>query len=497
MKTLSDHDPEQNLGAKTTESMIWFTSLPMLMNVIRFANSILLARLLVPRDFGIVGVASIMVYYTNNLSNFGLGNAIVQRKHIDDDHLNTFFTVNLGISILLCLGFILSASRIAEFFKMKELTEVITIFSSIFIITAFYTVAQTKLRRELGFKAIALNDMIKILISMPVSLLMAFYGFGYWALIVSGLGASLIATIALSFHAKISFRIRYTKKAFRDLRNFASWNFFSLQVRLLSEYVDKLVIGKVSGATTLGYYEKSFGITQMPYEQMANKLGAIAFSTFSRCQSEPDELRYYFRRMLTLLTFLAFPIFIGLLGVSKPFVLVLLGDKWAPMIPSFKILAVAFLVSSLTSLFSTLNITCGNYQRNIMQRAVCLVILVAALPFAARYGITMVAVVVLGHNVLFLLLTANLSRRVVQFSWRDILNCLLPSTAGTALMFLAIKVSAMWISAYSFLNLVLLIVTGITIYTMWFLLTRFQEWKFLQEKTKKIYRQNMRHKKTL
>lgn len=477
------HEPPQALVSKTTESMIWFTTLPMLLHVVRFASSVLLARLLEPRDFGIVGIASILVYYTNNLSHFGLGNAIVQRKDINDDHLNTFFTMNLSISFLLFMGFIAAAPWMADFFEMQELTAVITVFSSIFLMTSFYTIAYTKLRRELGFRAIALNEAIKVLVSMPVSLLLAAYGFGYWALIVAMLSSTLVATVSLCLRAKISYRLRYTNKAFMELLNYASWNFFSLQVRLLSEYIDKLLIGKISGAAILGYYEKSFGIAQMPHEQMANKLGAIAFSTFSRSQTDPHELRHYFLRMLTILTFLALPIFVGLLAISEPFVLALLGAKWAPMIPSFQILLVAFLVSSISSLFSTLNVTCGFYKKDILLRLASLVGLIGILPLAVRHGLAAVAFAVLVHNLLYLLFAVGLSRRIVSYSWQDLFTSLFPAVAGACLVFLAVRAAEAWLAGPgSFFNLALLALTGVATYVLWFLGTRFRAWQFIRIK---------------
>lgn len=483
MNDKSRQDSCRDLGAKTAESMIWFTTLPMLLHVVRFANSILLARLLEPRDFGVVGIVSILVYYTNNLSTFGLGNAIVQRKDINDDHLSTFFTMNFGVSVVLCFGFIGIAPMMADFFGMEELAAVIKVFSAIFVITSFYTIAHTKLRRELDFRAIALNEATKVLISMPISLMLAAYGFGYWALIVSMLGSTLIATTTICLRAKISFRLRYNKRAFMDLLNYASWNFFALQVRLLSEYLDKLLVGKISGATILGYYEKSFGISQMPYEQMANKLGAIAFSTFSRCQGNAQELRHYFRRMLTILAFLALPVFVGLLAISEPFVLALLGPKWKPMIPSFQILLVAFLFSSISSLFSTLNVTCGSYKRDILLRTVCLAVLVVVLLLVARQGLVAVAYAVLGHNLLFLFLAVGLSRRIVSYSWQDMASSLFPAVVGAGLMYFGVRVGAIWLAEPdSLIHLFFLALLGACIYSAWFLLTRFQVWQFIRVK---------------
>lgn len=481
--TAKEQNEETSIIGKTNESLIWYTILPAAMQIVRFGNSIILARILSPRDFGIIGIASIITFYCNNLSTFGLGNAIVQRKEITNEHINTFFTFNLIISIILCLSFVLGAKSIADFFKIEELTKVMIFSSLIFILTSFYTVGYTKLRRNLSFKHLSLNEVTKTLSSMAISLPLALAGYQYWSILIASLGSVAIATVTISLRAKLLPRLSFSKQAFHELFNFACWNFFSQQIRLLSEYIDKLIIGKLLGATPLGYYEKSFGIAQMPNEQIANKVSVVAFSTFSRCQGNIGELRYYFDRIFTTSTFVIFPIYFGLFAISDDFILVLLGQKWQTMIPTFRILLAAFMVSSLSALFSTVNISCNNYKIDTWIRLVCLTVVVPVIVMGAHLGIEMVALAILAHNALFLFCSMQLAKRTLALSTLAILKLLLPAFAGASIMLLFLMIFQKYVfSAINGKNLFAQILFGATSYALWFLLTDFKSWRFLKDK---------------
>jgi len=471
------------IGQRTTESLLWFTIFPFALQLVRFVNSILLARLLSPSDFGIIGIASVIVFYCNNLSNFGLGNAIVQRKEIRPEHLNTFFAFNLSISMLLCLAFILGAQSIASFFNIPELAEVMRVFSLMFIITALHTMGYTKLRRELAFRQLALNEATKTVLAIAISLPLALAGFQYWSMLLALLASSMIATITISLRARLLPRFAVNRDALKDLLGFASWNFFSLQIRLLGEYLDKLIVGKVLGVAPLGFYEKAFGLAQMPYENIANKISTVAFSTFSQCQSGMEEVQHYFFRTFTAAAFLLFPLYIGLFTVADTFVLVLLGEKWQAMIPSFRILLLAFLLASLGSIFSTINVTCGSHRQDSKLRLYCLVFLVPALLLAVRHGVEAVSVVVLIHNALFLCSSMLLARASYALPVLRLARGILPALAGAGLMAVAIFILKKYLlGSDSPISLLACVVMGGCLYGLWFWYGDFASWSFIKEK---------------
>lgn len=476
-----------NTGEKTTESIIWFTTLPAALQGIRFVNSIILARILSPNDFGIMGIASVIIYYCNNLSSFGIGNAIVQREEINDDHMSAFFSFNLIVSCFLFCLFFFCSQWIATFFKIPELNDVIRIFSFIFIITAFYTTAYTKLRKDLLFKYIAIVEAIKVAVAVPTSLFFALNGCQYWSMVYGILLSNIVATVVINFKASYVPKMNFKLNVLFDLIHFASWNFLAVQIRLLGMYVDKLIIGKFLGPVSLGFYEKSFGLASMPHEHMASKISSIAFSTFSQCQSDKQELVYYLKKNIVICSFVVFPFFIGLYSIADNFVLVLLGDKWVPMIPTFKVLLFAFMVSSITEIISTLNISCGSYRYQIAFRCFFVLILVLFVLLMVKNGIVYVAWVILAHNVLFFFVSFALLRKVVSYSFSNFAKTICPAFAGSMLILLAVNIVTKMASLDScMMTLIISVFTGVLVYSFWFMFFSFKEWNFLKVKALKI-----------
>ena len=167
----------------TRSQLYWNTLLRIPAQVINFVISILVARLLMPRDFGIMGITMMIIGYTNLFTNFGFVEAIIQKNIHDKKILNSIFTFNLTISCLLAGGFYLIAGLIADFFNTPEAMMVIRVMSIVFIITAFPIVPNAILRRDMKFKAVAIFDLIQAILMSIITLLLAYKGFEYWALV--------------------------------------------------------------------------------------------------------------------------------------------------------------------------------------------------------------------------------------------------------------------------------------------------------------------------
>ena len=478
MKKISSED----LGQKTKESLIWNISLSGVFQIVRFAISIVIARILDPKDFGIMGISSILIFYANSLSTFGFITALVQKKEISLKHINSLFTIDLGVSVFLTLSTCILAVPVAHFFNTPELRNVFWVLSSVFMITAFYDTPAALLRRDLSFKLHAKIDLVRGIVQSLSTLLLAYLGFAYWSLVIGLVLANLSGSIIINYRSAWIPKIQYDSKAVKEMFNFASWNFVAAQVRLLNDYIDKFIIGKFLGPITLGFYEKSFGVAFMPVENVAYKIGGVMFSTFSRSQTDKKQLENYLGKSIITISVCCFPIFIGLVSVAPYFVVPLFGEKWAPMLPSFKILLIAFLVSSLSYIINTFNIATGRHREQIIRRACCLIFLVVPCLLVVKLGIEMVAIVVLGYQILFLFVSFQLTREKISVTWSRFLYWLSPAFSGSIIMFFAVTFSAnSFFSKVNLTNLILLVTLGGLIYTAWLLLINFPQSKFLKD----------------
>jgi teichuronic acid exporter len=176
-------DIKKDIGNKTKESLIWSTFLPAVFQLLLLAVSILIARILSPEDFGIMGIASIIIFYSDSFSSFGFSTVLIQKENISREHVNTVFTINLSISICLLLLTCILSKTAAIFFNVPELRTVFPVMSFIFIITTFYTIPETLLRRDMHFKSISKIEYIKGTSQSLIALLLAWLSFQYWSLV--------------------------------------------------------------------------------------------------------------------------------------------------------------------------------------------------------------------------------------------------------------------------------------------------------------------------
>ncbi len=280
----------EEIADKTRKSLLWFTIVPFTMQVLRFGISILLARILSPSDFGLIGIISVLLYYCDSFSDFGFSKAIVQKKSIIQEHYSIFFTFNIVVSMCFFVAAQGFSGSIASFFETQDIGEALQVFSFLFLITAVSAGPLVKLKRELNFKAIAIIQAIRMSITMTLSLILALKGFAFWSIIYAMLFSHVIELLLLLYTTRQFPRISLEFGYLKELLHFGLWDFIGAQCRLVSENIDKIIIGKILGTTSLGYYDKAYGISRMPNDQISVRLSLISFSSFSRVQDDEELL---------------------------------------------------------------------------------------------------------------------------------------------------------------------------------------------------------------
>lgn len=486
---------EDTLTQRTKEGLVWNTLLPFGLQVFRFVVSILIARILEPRDFGIMGIASIVVFYSDSFTNFGFSTALIQKKEISEKHVQSVFSINLGVSTFLAIGLWFASGSLAGYFAIVELEDVFQALSVVFLITTFSLIPETLLRRNVEFRTVSQIQFLRGTSGAIIALVLAWMDFRYWALVIGLIGSNLLTAAVIILKVRWRPCLVYHHQSVKEIFEFSLWNFFNSQARLVNDYVDKFIIGKVLGPILLGFYEKAFTIAYMPVESVANQICGVMFSAFSRYQDEPDKLLEYYRKSLITISALCFPLCGGLMSVSSHFTVACLGGKWTPIIPSFNVLLLTVMIVSLTTVTSMLNIAAGRYREQIGWRAVCLAVLVFFCVWAARSGIVMIAYAVLAYSGLFFVGSYSIVTRIVDADWPMLLFSVFPAAAGTALMYVVVVVLASnsYFSAHSLTNLFALTVIGAVIYVFWILGIGFPQTRFLREEALKAIMKPRQH----
>ena len=428
-----------DISSKTKSSLYWNVALKIVYEIFRFASSIIVARILEPKDFGIVSIATMVIYYANSFTNFGFNQALVQRKDISDRHINTVFTFDIAVSVFMGLMALLSAETISRFFNSPESADVIRTLSLVFIITTLHDLPYILLRREIEFKVISIVDMLREISMSLLTLVFAYYGFSYWSIVWGHLIPLFMAALFLLYKVKFPLRLSFKYNSLKELFDFSIWSFVQMQIYFLSSRIDRIIIGRFLDTTMLGLYEKAKSLSQMPSESLGEKINIVLFSSFSRAQEKQEEIARLFNKGLVVLTAINFPIYFGLFEITDHFVLVLLGEKWAGMIDAFKIMAIAGLFASINGLISALAVGAGQYRSYTIRFGISTFVFFLLGIAAVDKGIEAVAVAFALYSLTLFLISYSLLRKAFKFSWKVVIINIFPALGSSLIMAISLE----------------------------------------------------------
>lgn len=469
------------IANKTKKSLYWQTILPLLWQLGTFALSIITARLLDPRDFGIMGIASIIILYSNKLTEFGFTNSLIQRKEIESSHIDVIFTLNILMSVILTLATFLLAPYIASEFEIPELKNVIKVMSVVFLITSFVQIPESLLKRDVNYKFYSILSIIQSIVMSAITLALAYFSFGYWSLIAGFVISYALYALALTIMSTWKIRFRFSLKILKDIFNFSMWNFVLMQFSMLNEYADKFIVGRFLGPSVLGIYEKAYQIAYMPILNISMKINGIMFSTFSRYQDNQSRLVEYFYKIVSLNTLVCFPILWGLVSVDKYFIYILLGEKWMSIVPPLRILVSAFSFRVLIGLMDSLIISSGDYRLHIKIRSGMIILLISLMVFFVGKGINYIAILVMFFNLIIFILSFIIARKHIELPIFNLIKYMGPSILLTSIMYLTIRIlSKTILSDMTLLNLSLLVGIGVVLYISSFFVFNFKATQYLK-----------------
>lgn len=424
-----------SLDRSLVTGVAWTSAGKFAVQLVRWLSTLLIARILAPADYGIVGMAVLFTGLIALVSEFGVGAAIVHRQ----DRLSEDQIARLGgVALLTGLGLAglsaLAAPLVAGFFSEPGVRPVVMALSLQFVSEALRVVPRSLMTRDLQFRALALIEVVEGVVLALATLTLALLGAGYWALVGGLLIHSAVGTIA-------SFLVRSHRIAWpRDLRSILSEVKFGFHLVLsrIGWYTysnaDFGVIGRIFGKSPLGDYTIGWNLASVPVERITSIVSRIALPIFSRLQDDAVEFRRSLRNITQALSIITFPVAVGLALVAEPFVLVVLGDKWVGAIEPLRILALAAVLRSITPVLSPALIGIGRPDLASRFSLFGALVLPAAFVVAAlRWGMVGVAWVwLLVYPVLAFGLQLRWTCRESGLRVRNYLLALWPATAGTA-----------------------------------------------------------------
>lgn len=455
-----------SLMKSATNGVLWSGVSQFSTQLYQFIVMIILARLLFPEDFGVLGMAVIFTGLVQNINELGLSAAIVQKKNITNEHLSTSFWVSLGLGIILFIATVIISPYIANFFKNELVGPVVSVLSIGFIFGACGVVHRSLLQKNIEFKKIAITEISSSIMSGTFSIILAVLGFGVWSLVFGTLLSNFIRVVLLWKVCTWRPSITFDLKSFKELFSFGAHVMGSQFLNYFDSNVDYLLIGKFLSATALGHYTLAYQLSTFPLTKISSIITNVTFPTFSIIQDNNDMLRCAYLKVNKYISIITFPLLTGLMMVSPSFIPIVFGEKWTPMIVPLQILCIAGALKSVGTTVGSILLSKGRSDIQFKWNIFTAIVVPVAVLIGVRHGITGVAIAVTIMSFLLFLVIQSITNNLINLSFFDYFKALCPATAGSILVIISLLVYQK-LNLYNYMDiswLISSIILGMIIY---------------------------------
>ncbi|MBI4468906.1 MAG: lipopolysaccharide biosynthesis protein [Acidobacteria bacterium] len=467
-----DQATTHDVIARAVRSALWSYTSAAGSRLLVFASTVILARLLIPSEFGQVGFALLVISYLDTISDLGVTAALIYERKRSDEAANIAFIVSLTMGVL-WLGLAnVMAPLVAAFFKDPAVEPILRVMAWVFVITALGNTHDALLRRELAFKQRLIPDFSRALLKGLCSILLSLFGCGVWSLVWGQLMGAVAATLALwlvvPWRPRLAGSLDMARRMLRFGGQIVSVNVLAAVVH----HVDYLIVGRLLGSAALGFYSMAYRIPEFFITMVIWAVSSVAFPAYSKLQEDPPALRRAFLATLRYLSLLTVPTGVGLAMLGSMVVSTLYGEQWAPSIPVLQALAIAGCLRSLGSHAGDIYKATG--RPDILTKLALLraVALIPALVWGAGFGIFGVALAQLAVTGASTLLSLCVASRILSIPIRNVLTELKPTLLSTVAMVFGLQLLQPVVSDWpNFLKLVVAVLSGFGIYaaSTWFM----------------------------
>jgi teichuronic acid exporter len=363
---------------------------------IQFIVQIILARLLLPEDFGIIAIVTVFISLANVFVQSGFNTALIQKKNADEIDFSSVLYLSLSLAAVLYLLIFGASNYLAEFFQEPQITLVLKVLSITLFIGAFNSIQNAYVAKNMMFKKLFFSSLGSVIVSGTIGIFAAFLGLGVWALVIQQLIGQLMVTIILWFTVRWRPHLLFSFKRVRVLFSFGWKLLVSNLIHILYMDIRTLVIGKIYDSSMLGFYNRGENFPKIIVNNIDGSIQSVMFPTFSAHQDNKQRLKDMIRRTIVTSSFLIFPAMIGLAVVAEPLVKILLTEKWLPAVPFLQIFCISYAILPVQTInlqaISAIGRSDITLKLQIIKKTFGLVVLVISIPFGV-YAIAIGAVI--------------------------------------------------------------------------------------------------------
>lgn len=342
-----ENNNQNKIKNKAIGGFVWGIMEKSLGQIAFLIISVLLARILSPEDYSIIGVANIFFAFCNVLITGGFGAALIQKKDSTDIDYATIFYTNTAISLLLYLVVFATAPLVADAYNNPLLVVVLRVLGINILIVSLNTVVSAYVSSSLKFKSFFYATLTSTIVSGTIGIIMAMNGYGVWSLVVQQMANNVISTFILIYTSKFKLLLAFSLKSLKSLFGYGWKMLISSIISVLYDEINPLIIGLRFSGVDLAYYTKGRSFPRLVDTTITGTMSSVLFPVLSKIQNEKEKLLSATRTYLKVSSYLIFPVMLGFLAVSESFTSLVLTDEWLPIVPYMQIFCVSYMFNMI------------------------------------------------------------------------------------------------------------------------------------------------------
>lgn len=418
----------KSLKQKAASGMIWTALQKYSTMIIQFISGIILARLLTPYDYGCIGMLSIFMVLAEAFIDGGFGSALIQKKRPTQTDYSTIFWWNIAVSVVMYALLFFSSPAIARFYNIPLLCDVLRVQGLILFIYALNIIQRNQLKKKLNFKLLSIVSISTAIISLAITIFMAYHGYGVWALVALNLISGIIPSLVFWFYVKWRPTWTFSWKSFKELFSFGFYMFLTHLLNNISFKTQGLLIGKFFNPVTLGYYSKAMSTESLASSSVSSIMNQVTYPLYAEVQNDKKQLANMIKRLTMTISYITFPLLFILLLLAKPIFILLYSERWVASIPYFQVLCIAGIIACMQAVNLQSIAAIGKSKTmfiwTIIKRTVGIGMIVFGLLF---WGMKGLLCGVIFHNAFSYIVNIGLVSKYIGYKWNKQIKDFLPS----------------------------------------------------------------------
>lgn len=456
------------LKTKTILGLFWTFSDLIMNQGIQFVIQIILARLLLPEDFGLIGMITIVIAVSNSIIDSGFANALIREKNVTQKDYSTVFYFNLIMSLVIYMIIFFSAPEISSFFAEERLIKILRILALTLIFNSLGLVQRTILTKKMDFKMQTKISIVASVSSGIIAVIFAFIGFGVWSLVIRTVFMSLVQSILLFKLNKWIPSLEFDTNSFEKFFRFGSKLLVSGLINTIYNNVYYLIIGKGFSALELGYYTNASKLKDTVTQSITTAIQKVSYPVLSNINTNDEKLKYSYKKILKSAAFIIFPVIMGLASVASPLIKSLFGEKWIPSISYFQILCFEGLLFPIHAINLNVLQVKGRsdlfLKLEIIKKIVSLIII--GIILISKLGIIYLLLGAVLNSFIAYFINTYYTKDLINYPIKEQLSDIVPSFIVSSIMGLMLYLIGITLPLNYIVILIIQVMLGIIIYIL-------------------------------